>query len=174
MAAKVNRNCSPLPSPDMEIRKHLLITGTALKRWFLAQTYDALAVGLLWLVGLLLLDVPLALLWALLGTMLQFVPQIGTVLALVGPAATAGISQGLDGLLYVGILYALIVAIDGFLLQPNIMKRTARIPVWASILTPLVLGVFLNVWGVVLSIPLLAVIYAYRERAARSNSIMGA
>jgi predicted PurR-regulated permease PerM len=54
------------------------------------------------------------------------------------------------------------------------MKRTARIPVWASILTPLVLGVFLNVWGVVLSIPLLAVIYAYRERAARSNSIMGA
>jgi predicted PurR-regulated permease PerM len=96
------------------------------------------------------------------------------VLALVGPAATAGISQGLDGLLYVGILYALIVAIDGFLLQPYIMKRTARIPVWASILTPLVLGVFLNVWGVVLSIPLLAVIYAYRERAARSNSIMGA
>ena len=148
----------------VEIREHLLITGTALKRWFMAQTYDALAVGLLWLVGLLLLGVPLAPMWALLGTLLQFLPHLGTMLALVGPAVTAAIASGLEGLLYVVILYALIVAIDGLLLQPYLMKRTARIPIWASILTPLVLGIFLNVWGVLLSIPLLAVIYAYRSR----------
>ena len=154
----------------MQLREHFQITGTALKHWLIAQTYDALAVGLLWLVGLILLRVPLAPLWAILGAIFQFVPQIGTVLALVGPALTVGISGGLKGLLYVGVLYALIVAIDGFLLQPYLMKRAACIPIWASILTPLVLGIFLNVWGVLLSIPLLAVIYAYRERNARSKN----
>ena len=112
----------------VEIREHLLITGTALKRWFMAQTYDALAVGLLWLVGLLLLGVPLAPMWALLGTLLQFLPHLGTMLALVGPAVTAAIASGPEGLLYVVILYALIVAIDGLLLQPYLMKRTARNP----------------------------------------------
>jgi len=153
-------------SKIMKLREHLQVTGTALKHWFIAQTYDAIAVGLLWLIGLYLLDVPLAPLWAVLGAMFQFVPHIGTVLALVGPAVAVGFSGGLKGLLYVGILYALIVAIDGFLLQPILMKRTARIPIWASILTPLVLGIFLNIWGVMLSIPLLAVIYAYRTRGA--------
>ena len=147
------------------MREHFLITGTALKRWLIAQTYDALAVGLLWLVGLLLLGVPLAPLWALLGTLFQFVPHLGTILALVGPAVAGAITGGLERTLYVLILYALIVAIDGLLLQPYIMKRTVRIPIWASILTPLLLGAFLNFWGVLLAIPLLAVIYAYRARS---------
>jgi predicted PurR-regulated permease PerM len=153
----------------MKLREHFQITGTALKNWFIAQTYDAVAVGLLWLIGLLILDVPLAPLWALLGTMFQFVPHIGAVLALVGPAVASGVSTGLNGLLYVGILYALIVAIDGFFLQPYLMKRTVQIPIWVSILAPLVLGVFLNIWGVMLSIPLLAVIYAHRARRRVRN-----
>ena len=153
----------------MKIRDHLQITGTALKRWFIGQSYDAIAVGLLWLVGLYLLEVPLAPLWAFIGGMCQFIPHVGTALAFVGPAVAAGVRGGLEGLLYVGILYSIIVVIDGFFLQPVLMKRTARIPIWASILTPLVLGIFLNVWGVVLAIPLLAVIYAYRTRNETSK-----
>jgi predicted PurR-regulated permease PerM len=148
----------------MKIQEHLKLTGTALKRWLVAQTYDAVCVGLLWLIGLLMIGVPLAPLWALLGAFLQFVPHLGTMLSLVGPAISAAINGGLEGLLYVVILYALIVLIDGLLLQPYLMKRTARIPIWASILTPLVLGIFLNFWGVLISIPLLTVFYAYRSR----------
>ena len=153
----------------MEIKEHLQITETALKGWLIAQAYDALAVGLLWLVGLLVLGVPLAPLWALLGALFQFIPVIGTVLALVGPAAAVAISGELERLLYVVILYILIAAIDGLLLQPYKIKRTVRVPIWASILTPLVLGVFLNVWGILLSIPLLAVIYAYRAHYRGSS-----
>ena len=64
------------------------------------------------------------------------------------------------------MLYAIIVMIDGFLLQPYLMKRAAKVPMWASILTPLVLGILIPFWGVLLSAPLLAVVYAYRARAA--------
>jgi predicted PurR-regulated permease PerM len=149
----------------MKLQEHLKITGTALKRWLVAQAYDAVCVGLLWLIGLLMIGVPLAPLWALLGAMFQFVPHLGTMLSLVGPAITAAIDNGLQGLLYVVILYAFIVLIDGLLLQPYLMKRTARIPIWASILTPLVLGFFLNFWGVLISIPLLTVVYAYLSRS---------
>ena len=56
--------------------------------------------------------------------------------------------------------------IDGFVLQPYFMKRTARIPVWASILAPLVLGSVFSFWGVILSVPLLAVIYAFERITA--------
>lgn len=61
-------------------------------------------------------------------------------------------------------LYALIVLIDGFLLQPYIMRRTAKVPMWASIVAPIVLGVIWPFWGVLAAPPLLAVLYAYRAR----------
>src|SRR5580704_13436447 len=65
------------------------------------------------------------------------------------------------------MLYAGIVIVDGFFLQPYIMKRTARVPIWASLLTPIVLGILIPFWGVLISAPLLAVVYAYKERQAR-------
>jgi predicted PurR-regulated permease PerM len=44
------------------------------------------------------------------------------------------------------------------------MKRTAKVPMWASILAPIVLGIIIPFWGVLLAPPILAVVYAYRAR----------
>ena len=82
------------------------------------------------------------------------------------------VAEGIEGLfggswmklLYVLILYAVIAGVDGFFLQPYIMKRNTRVPVWASIITPIAMGLLLGFWGVLLSAPLLAVVYAYRRR----------
>ncbi len=137
----------------------------------MAQCQDALAVGLLWLIGLYWIKVPWAPLWALLATVLQFVPHLGPVLGLVGPALAATVRwRDWQHPFYVLILYAAIVLVDGFLLQPYLMKRTARVPMWASILAPLVLGFFIPFWGILLAPPLLAVIYAYQARRKKSHS----
>jgi predicted PurR-regulated permease PerM len=151
----------------MDFRGHLNTTGGALKNWFIAQSYDALAVGILWLVGLLILGIPFAPLWAFLGGALQFIPNIGTVLGVVGPAAAGLFSSKPERALYVLILYAVIVLIDGFILQPYLLKRTAKVPIWASILMPIVLGIIFPFWGILLAAPLLAVLYAYRARNER-------
>ena len=151
----------------MKLSEHFSIAGGALKHWFIALLCDALGVGLLWLVGLLLLRVPLAPLWALLAGLFQLVPAIGIIFSVVGPAVAAALGGGITRMFYVLILYAVIVMIDGFVLQPMLMKRSARVPIWASIVAPLVLGSLLSFWGVVLSVPLLAVIYAYREHYRR-------
>src|SRR6185437_15649323 len=98
------------------------LTGNALKNWFIAQCQDSLAVGILWFVGLYLLHVPWALLWAILAAFLQFIPHLGPVLGLLGPTLTAAIHWGdWRHPLYVLILYAIIVVVDGFALQPYIM-----------------------------------------------------
>jgi predicted PurR-regulated permease PerM len=44
------------------------------------------------------------------------------------------------------------------------MRRTAKVPVWASVLAPIVLGVLWPFWGVLVAAPLLAVFYAYQAR----------
>jgi len=153
----------------VDLLEHLRTTGSALKRWLIVQSTDALIVGLLWLIGLEIIRVPVAPLWAVLGALLQFVPHFGPVIALVGPALAGGISGGGMRLLYVLILYAVIAGTDGLVLQPYLMKRTVRVPVWASILTPFVLGFVVPFWGVLLAAPLLAVIYTYRNRLTREQ-----
>ena len=147
----------------MNLGEHVRITGGALKNWLIAQIQDSLAVGVLWLIGLYALRVPWAPLWALLAASLQVVPHLGPVLGLIGPCLAAALRWGdWEHPLYVLMLYAVIVVVDGFFLQPYIMKRVARVPIWASLFTPIVLGILIPFWGVLLAPPLLAVVYAYK------------
>ena len=93
------------------------------------------------------------------------------MLGVIGPALTAMFKWGdWEHPLYVLMLYAVIAVVDGFVLQPYIMKRTAKVPIWASILAPIVLGMIIPFWGVLLAPPLLAVLYAYKARQARMQS----
>jgi len=148
----------------MEFRDHLRTTGGALHRWFVAQSYDALLVAAIWLLGLWIIGLPWTPLWAVLAFAFQYIPHFGPILSLIGPAVAGVTSGGAMRLIYVLMLYAIIAVVDGLVLQPYLMKRTNQVPIWASILTPLVLGFFFNLVGVLVSAPLLAVVYAYKAR----------
>lgn len=149
----------------MQTNEHARLIGGALRNWFVAQLQDSAAVAVLWLIGLWIIGVPWAPLWAVLAAMFQFIPHLGPVMSLIGPAIAAIASGGFMRLIYLFILYAVIVVIDGLVLQPYIMRRTARVPIWASILAPIVLAFLLpSFWGVVIAAPLLAIVFAYRAR----------
>lgn len=149
----------------MDFGAHLRLTGGALKNWVIVQIQDSIAVGVLWLVGLHLLKVPWAPLWAGLAAILQLVPHLGPALGMIGPVLAATVHwTDWEHPLYVLMLYGGIVVVDGFLLQPYIMKRTAKVPMWASIFAPIALGILIPFWGALLAPPLLAVVYAYKAR----------
>jgi len=149
---------------NMRFSRHIKITGDALKQWFVAQCYDSICVGLLWWAGLAWLDVPWAPFWAILAAFFQFVPHFGPVLTFVGPAIAA-LFVNFDTFLYVLVLYGVVVVIDGLILQPLIMRRTARVPIWASLSVPILLSLIFGFWGWLLAAPVLAVIFAYRALA---------
>jgi predicted PurR-regulated permease PerM len=146
----------------MDPQEHIRVTGFALKNWAVAQVQDSIAVALLWLVGLWILKVPWTPLWAVLAAALQIIPHLGPMLSLVGPVLAALLHwQDWEHPVHVLILYALIVIADGLLLQPYIMRRVAKVPIWASILVPLILGFAIPFWGFVL-----------RRRAVPENVLM--
>jgi predicted PurR-regulated permease PerM len=155
----------------MDFRGHLRTTGGALKNWAFAQFQDSCAVGVLWWIGLYILHVPLAPMWAVIAAVLQIVPNFGPILGLLGPVFAAAI-KWIDWQHPLGVLalYAVIALLDGLLLQPYIMRRTSKVPLWASIFAPIVLGVIWPFWGVLLAPPLLAVVYAYRARRRDSGT----
>jgi predicted PurR-regulated permease PerM len=155
----------PHGASNVNLDDHLRTTGSALKNWIIAQVEDSLAAGALWLIGLYLLHVPWAPLWAILAAMLQIVPHVGPILGLIGPLLSAMFHwRDWEHPVSVLALYAVIVVIDGLLLQPYIMRRAAKVPMWASILAPIVLGIVWPFWGVLVAPPLLAVVYAFKAR----------
>jgi predicted PurR-regulated permease PerM len=158
----------------MQFSRHVQITGGALRNWLVAQSCDSVCVGLLWWVGLSYLHVTWASFWAVLAGLLQFIPHFGPPLTLLGPMLAALIGGGLESFLWVLALYGAIIVIDGLLLQPLIMRRTARVPIWASLFVPILLGMMLGFWGVLLAAPLLAIIFAYRAAAKRNARKPGA
>lgn len=157
----------PLP-PRAPAVEHLRTAGGALVRWWRAVSIEALCVAVLWLIGLEILRVPLAPAWALVAGLMAFVPNVGGVIALIGPVFSILLTgRDLDRLGFLFGMYALIVVIDQLALQPWLMKRTTRVPVWASILVPIALGIVNPFWGVLLAPPLLAIIYAFRKPKTR-------
>jgi predicted PurR-regulated permease PerM len=148
--------------------EHVRVTGSALKHWAIAQLQDSLAIGLLWLLGLWILRIPWAPLWALLAATLQIVPHFGPILGLLGPVLAAVLRwQDWQHPFYVLMLYAVIIVVDGLLLQPYIMRRTTCVPIWASIFVPMIFGFLIPFWGFLLAPPLLAVFYAYKARRTK-------
>ena len=149
-----------LPSP-------LRTAGRALMDWWRAATLDALIVGVLWLIGLELIRVPLAPLWALLGAFLQLIPVYGSMIALIGPVLSVAF-MGTEDWWRLGLvlgLYGLIVALEGLVIGPYILHRKTRVPWWAALLGPIVLGFLIPPWGVLLAPPLLAVIFAFYDKS---------
>ncbi len=147
----------------MQFQYHANLTLGALRRWLIAQFYDSMIIGLFWLAALLWLSVPWAPFWAVLAAAFQFIPHFGPLLTLIGPAmAMLFTGAPIRRWLYLLATYAALATLDGLVLQPLLMRRQNRVPFWASLLTPLLLGIVIPFWGVLLAPPLLAVIYAYR------------
>jgi predicted PurR-regulated permease PerM len=155
----------------MAWRDHARTTGTALKNWFVAQCYDSICVAAIWLVGLLVIGVPFAPLWAVLAGLLQFVPNFGPAIAVIFPAIAGALSSDSLRFFYVLMLFAGVMVVDGLFLQPYLMRRTAKVPFWASLVAPFVMGIIIPFWGVLLAPPILAVIYAFRRRPLPSPMI---
>jgi predicted PurR-regulated permease PerM len=145
----------------------LRTVGGALMGWWRAVTLDALIVGAMWFIGLELLHVPLAPMWAVLGGLCQFIPSFGGMIAVAGPAITVALSSNDDTLFRLSMvlgLYGVIAVLEGLVIGPYILKRTTFVPWWAAFLGPIVLGILIPPWGVLLAPPLLAVIFAFKKR----------
>lgn len=157
--------------PNRGLPGYARTAGQALVNWGRALVIDGICLAILWFIGLMLLHVPLAIVWALIAGVLVVVPNIGGAIALIGPALSILFTgHNLARLAWLLGLYAAIVIIDQLLIQPIVMKKVTRVPIWASILVPIALGILIPFWGVLLAPPLLAVVYAFHRSGRRPRS----
>ena len=139
----------------------------SLERFIVAQFIDCLLVGMLSAGVLYLLGIEFPLLNGLFAGFASVVPFIGVMVAMI-PAAFIGYAETGDLTIIpkVCVAYFFIsVVIEGNLIKPLVMRGTLKLNPLAVIFALMALGELLGFWGVVLAVPLTAVVKIFGEEA---------
>ncbi len=109
----------------------------------------AVIAGWLWLIGL---DYPL--LWGTLAFFLNFVPNIGSIIAAVPALLLAFVQLGPAGALWTGVGYAVVNTLVGNIIEPRFMGRGLGLSSLVVFLSLVFWGWVLGTVGMFLSVPL--------------------
>ncbi len=129
-------------------------------RWLIGQTSLIFIIFLLDYLLLLLLDVPFALILALLGGFLEIIPYLGPTLAFI-PAVLVAFSISPFTAFLVAIGYIVIQQIENYIIIPLVMKKAVGLNPVVVILSLLIGAKLAGVLGVILSVPVATAVEVY-------------
>lgn len=127
-------------------------------RWMQGQLILAFIVGVLVYLGLTVLDIRYALLLAVLAAVFELIPLFGAILAAIPGVIIAGVDGGVTlGLLVIG-LYLIIQQFENHLIYPLVVTKVVGVPPLLVILALIVGAQFAGFLGIILSVPIAAII----------------
>jgi predicted PurR-regulated permease PerM len=144
-----------VPGPKASVlARHLVDYGKDVQRFIsLTARTGAISAGINLLL-LLALGVDFAGLWAALYFLLQFIPSVGFVVALVPPSVIALLTFGWQRALLVAAGMILTQMISDYVIQPRFMKKGLHVSLLQILLSLLLWGFLLGPAGAILAVPL--------------------
>lgn len=145
-----------------------------LTKWLKGKLMSMGVVAVLTAIGLTLLGVPMAFALALIAGLLNFIPNIGPLIAMVPAVLVALMQDATTGLLVAG-LYLLVQVLESNFITPQIQKRLVNVPPALIILAQLFMGVLTGGWGIVLATPVVLIVIVllqelYMQKPDRKGS----
>ena len=137
------------------IAEVLALVGETLRHWLVGRAFLMVTNGALTAIGLWLLGIPLALTLGLIAGLLNFIPNIGPLIAGV-PAVLIAWTVGPMPALYVLVLYVVLQSLDGYVLTPLVQQRTVALAPALTIAAQVLFGVLAGTMGLLLATPLTA------------------
>jgi predicted PurR-regulated permease PerM len=137
-------------------REVLQAVGYSLEWWLLSRLFSMTVIGIATGIGLWLLDVPFVLTLAVVSGLLNFVPFVGTLLALI-PVALVALMQSPMTLVYVLVFYTVVQMVESYFLTPMVQQQAIKIPPVLAITMQLLMMVLVGLSGFLLAVPLTAV-----------------
>ncbi len=152
----------------LPIRQKTKIIGMANKMghklggWLRGQIVLALVVGLVVYIGLILLNMPYALTLAIVAGLFEIIPIIGPILAAI-PAILVAFTISPTMALAITVFYILVQELENKLLVPKIMQYAVGLNPITIIIIILIGAKLMGILGVLLAVPVAAVIYVLLE-----------
>lgn len=154
-----------LNDPEADLGRFARITDE-IQRYLVMKTWISIGTGLL-VAGLnLALGVDFPLLWGLIAFLLNYIPNVGSILAAIPAMVVAAVGDGFGTVVLLGLGYVVINTVLGNIVEPHVMGRKLGL----SSLVVFISLVFWNwVWGVtgaLLAVPLTMIVKIALEQSS--------
>lgn len=126
----------------------------SVKKYLIIKSWVSLGTGLLVCIWLVVLGVDYPMLWALIAFMLNFVPNIGSIIAAIPAVLLALIQLGPGTAAVTGIGYIVVNVVMGNIVEPRYMGQGLGLSTLVVFLSLVFWGWVLGPVGMLLSIPL--------------------
>ena len=127
-----------------------------LQGWLVAILFNMMAIAILSFIGLLILQIPLALSQAMFAGVLTFIPNIGPTLSVLLPMAIALLDAPWKPLAVL-ILYVIIQQVESNILTPIVMAQQVSLLPAVTLISQIFFATFFGFYGLFLSLPLTVV-----------------
>jgi predicted PurR-regulated permease PerM len=129
-----------------------------IKSYLIGLLLEAAIVATLNSIGLLLMGVPYAIMFGVLGALLNMIPYIGILFAMVLTMLMAAATEPMSTVLMVVGLYFVVQLIDNNFIVPRIVASKVKINALISIIAVISGGALWGIPGMFLSLPLTAIV----------------
>lgn len=126
----------------------------SIRHYLSIKTLTSLLTGVFIWIGLAIIGVDYAIIWALIAFLLNYIPTIGSIIAAVPAVLFAAVQFGFMGMLWTGIVFVVINLIIGSVVEPKIMGKGLGLSTFVVFLSLLFWGFVMGTVGMFLSIPL--------------------
>src|SRR5450755_2796606 len=123
------------------------------RRYFGVATVFGGIVAVLDGIGLVILGIPAAGLWALLAFITNYVPNIGFIIGLIPPALLGLVTGGPSAMIEVIVLYCVLNLIIQSVIQPKVVGDAVGLTTTMSFLSLIVWAYLLGPLGAILAVP---------------------
>lgn len=125
-----------------------------IKHYMVIKTVVSLATGIFIAIWLLILGIDFPWLWGMLAFFLNFVPNIGSIIAAVPPALLAFVQFGWVKIILTALGYVIVNVVVGNIIEPRFMGRGLGLSTLVVFVSLVFWGWVLGPVGMLLSVPL--------------------
>jgi predicted PurR-regulated permease PerM len=146
-----------------QVGEALNLTGRALRLWFLGKLISMLCIGIMVSVVFLSMGLPSAIALGLMAGIGEFVPYIGSLIAIF-PALLLASSQSWELVLWVLGAFIIIQQIQGNLVTPLVQQRMVSLPPALTIFSLVTFAVLFGPIGVLFAEPLTVTFFVMTKK----------
>ena len=134
--------------------KYLDKIGHSIRNYLSIKTVVSFLTGIFIWIWLLVIGVDYAILWGLLAFLLNYIPNIGSIIAAVPTMLLALVQLGVGGMIWTGIGYLTVNLVMGNIIEPKVMGKGLGLSTLVVFLSLIVWGFILGGVGMFLSVPI--------------------
>ena len=128
--------------------------GDSIRNYLSIKTIVSLLTGILIAIYLYIIGVDYAILWGTIAFMLNYIPNIGSIIAAVPTMLLALVQLGIGGMIWTGVGYLVVNLVVGNIVEPKVMGKGLGLSTLVVFLSLVFWGYIFGSVGMFLSVPL--------------------